>query len=214
MLVVLTACRIERAPSHRDSSRSVARPASAAAPAAVTPQGNASLDSSGFSPGYGLPHPGSWTPVKRYADSSFTIDYPASAAVKPRQPSEEGRREVAISELPACRWPCFVNVTMWRDSAGKGLSGQVRELMTADTTGGNADAADYLPTLLDSLPVGGVPAAHLEMYCGDCTSHAIFTVSRGWIAEVEYSLDDRDGNDPALLAKLESVARSFRWREP
>ena len=213
MLVVLTSCRTERAPSPRDSTRSAARTASTTASPAVTPQGNASLDSTEFAPGYGLPHTGSWTPTKRYADSSFTIDYPASATAGSRKPSGENRREVVISELPACRWPCFVNVTLWRDSTGKGLSGQLRELMTADTTGGNAEAADYLPTLLDSLPVGGVPAVHLETYCGDCTNRAIYMVSGGWIADVEYSLDDRDGNNPALLARLEAVARSFRWRQ-
>jgi hypothetical protein len=33
-----------------------------------------------------------------------------------------------------------------------------------------------------------------------------------WVATIEYSLDDREGYNPALSARIATVARTFRRR--
>jgi len=52
----------------------------------------------------------------------------------------------------------------------------------------------------------------VEEFCGDCTKFAIYSVSDDWMAHIEYSIDDRDGDNPELQHRLETVLRSFRWR--
>lgn len=212
LLAVVVACGSDRAPAHHDSKRATAVSTSAAATPAHGPEGDDSLDETRPRPGYGLPHPGSWTPTKTYDGARYTFTYPASATLEDRKSRGAPGPELSISELPECKWPCYIEVSVWRDSTGKGLNGQLREWMTADTTGGNSDAADYLPTVLDSIPLGGEPAVQLENFCGDCTNHGVYTASGGWIAGIDYILDDREGDNPALMAKLEAIARTFRWR--
>ena len=45
------------------------------------------------------------------------------------------------------------------------------------------------------------------------TSGALLTSHRGWLARIDYNLDDRDGFNEPLLEKPLTVARTFRWRE-
>jgi hypothetical protein len=166
-----------------------------------------------FAPGSGRPYPGSWTPTTTYVDTLFTIEPPASANVRSRAAQPQyGRpnRDVIINQLPECKWYCSVSIEVWRDSTGGGFTRPVRTIKAEDSSQSMGYPDE--PTFLDSLPLGRAPAIHLETYCGDCTSGVIRTASGGWIAEIEYSSDDRNPFDPALLERLRAVARSFRWR--
>jgi hypothetical protein len=164
-----------------------------------------------LAPSYGRPHPGSWEPSSEYADSLFTFRYPSSARVEQRPP-RDGAQEVLVSELPECRWPCYVTVRIRRDTTIAALDTAVREETTADTSD-DPDAGDYAATVQDSLPLGNARAVHLETYCGDCTSGALLTAHGGWLARIEYTLDDRNGYNKPLLSHLVQVARTFRWRD-
>jgi len=206
LLAVAVGCRVDRPHSGSDSQAAPQRDAR------WIPQANASLDSTQFRPGFGLPHLGSWTSVKTFEAERFTIAYPASAKAELRHGDEPGMRMLLISELPACRWPCFVSVQTWRDSTNVGLADYVHRHTHPDTSGGHADAADYAARLIDSIPLGGSPAMFVEEFCGDCTKFAIYSVSDDWMAHIEYSIDDRDGDNPELQHRLETVLRSFRWR--
>ena len=200
-LVLLAACGRSDSKAILDS----ARPQSAVRPPAA-PVGRDSL-----TPGYGLPHAGSWDSTSEYADSLFTLRYPSSATVQ-NKPRTNGEREVWVSELPACRWPCYVSVRIQRHSGGASVDSAVREETTPDTSD-HSDAADYVASIRDSLPLGRFRAVHLETYCGDCTSGALLTSHGPWLARIEYNLDDRDGYNQLLLSHLVATARTFRWRE-
>jgi hypothetical protein len=167
--------------------------------------------SDSLTPGYGRPHPGSWDPTSEYADSLFTIRYPSSAKVE-KKPPQDGAQEVWVSELPECRWPCYVTVRIRHDTSAALLNTAVRE-ETTPATSGNPDAADDVASIRDSLPLGNVRAVHLETYCGDCTSGALLTAHGPWLVRIEYNLDDRDGYNQPLLSHLIATARTFRWRD-
>jgi hypothetical protein len=201
VLVLFTACGSGDSRVIADS----ARPLVVVRPPAVP------MDSSSLTPGYGLPHPGSWDSTSEYADSVFTIRYPSSATAE-EKPPRDGGREVWLSGLPECRWPCYVSVHLERDSSAASLDAAVREQTTTDTAD-DADAADYVASVRDSLPLGNVRAVHLATYCGDCTSGELLTSRGPWLARIEYNLDDRDGANQILLSHLLAIARTFRWRE-
>ena len=162
-------------------------------------------------PGGGAPYPGAWTPTVPYRDSVFAIERPASSKVEIRPQTATRGREVLITQLPDCKWSCFVSISVWPDSSGGGAHAMVRALTSTDTRHA-ALTPEGEAKIIDSLPLGADAAVHLEMSCGDCAMRAIVTSSRGWIARIEYSADDREGYSPALSAHLDAIARSFRWR--
>jgi len=200
-LVFLTAC---------SNGGSRATPDSAKTPV-VDRQPATAVSSDSLTAGYGLPHPGRWDATREYTDSLFTIRYPSSAIVE-EKPARDGEREVWVSELPTCRWPCYVTVRIRRDTSTASMDTAVREETTPDTIN-NPDAADDIASIRDTLPLGNARAVHLETYCGDCTSGELLTSHGSWLARIEYSLDDRDGYNQPLLSNLVAVARTFRWRE-
>lgn len=169
------------------------------------------VSSDSLSPGYGRPHPGHWDPTSEFVDSLFTFRYPSSATAE-KKPPRDGAQEVWISELPECLWPCYVTVRIQHDTSTALLNTAVREETTTLDTTGDPDAADDVASIRDSLPLGNARAVHLETYCGDCTSGALLTAHGPWLARIEYSLDDRDGYNQALLSRLVEIARTFRWR--
>jgi hypothetical protein len=159
----------------------------------------------------GTPHPGAWEPTRPYRAERFSIAYPATAVAQAQQtPSGP---QLVISELPGCRWSCPLVVRTWRDSTGIGLIGLVKGLTAppaaADSDAGCSDRA----VLLDTLPTGGYTSARLRLSCCDCASEAIYTEHAGWLAEIEYSIDDREPAFSPSLGRLQVLARSFRWRE-
>ena len=114
-----------------------------------------------------------------------------------------------VTKLPECTWYCAISVTLRRPAS---LDSAVRAETHPEKAGGNAEAEDYAATLLDTLPVNGARAVHLQRYCGDCSTYAIIVASRDGIADVEYTLDNREREQDQLAGRLEAVARSFRWR--
>lgn len=203
-LLLLAACSRAEPAASRDSAKPAVADAPPASPA--PPASAESLTSS-----YGRPHPGSWEPTSEYADSLYTFRYPSSAHVE-KKPPRGGIEEVSVSQLPDCLWPCYVTVSVQRDTSALPLETAIREETTADTSGGS-EAADEVASIRDSLPLGTARAVHLETYCGDCTSGELVTAHGPWLARIEYDLDDRDGHNERLLAHLVEIARTFRWRE-
>ena len=160
---------------------------------------------------WGTPHPGAWQPTKTFRGDLFSIQYPATAHAEVlRTPAGP---KLVISELPGCRWPCSIVVRTWPDSAGAGLDGLVKSLTTPlagpDSRIGCAERA----SVLDTLRLDGCRGARLAMPCCDCVNEAIYSASQGEIVEIAYLIDDREPAKSPYLAKLQMVARSFRWQQ-
>ena len=164
--------------------------------------------------GMGKAFPGDWTPTATYQDSLFTIEYPAMAKVELKGPDRgngQPYNRVIISPLPECRWSCELTIMVWRDSTRDRLARMVAAVQRPKTR--DEDEMPEGPeSLIDSIPFGPDPAIHLDDYCGDCGQYEVMTTHYPWAARIEYSLDDREGYNPALLAKINAVVRTFRWR--
>jgi hypothetical protein len=211
---IVLACSSGADANGKDSGRGAAPAASVASQPPAAAGDDVDPRDTMVEVGAGRPYPGSWTPTATYVDTLFTIEPPASANVRSRAAQPEyGRpnRDVIIDQLPECKWYCSVSIEVWRDSTRRAVTRPAGTSTTADSAR-SMDDPDDEPTFLDSLPLGRAPAIHLETYCGDCTSGVIRTSSGGWVAAIEYSSDDRNRYDPALLERLRAVARSFRWR--
>ena len=163
-------------------------------------------------PGWGLPHGGAWTPTQLYHGDGWTIEYPASARAEWREARYSEPRELIISELPECTYPCIVTVIVRVDSAADTVASRKA---AADTTGTNADNEDDddESRVIDTLDVGGSRGILYETYCGDCASRLLVVRRGNKVAGIDYNLDDRHPYDPALLERLEAILRSFRWTE-
>jgi hypothetical protein len=167
-------------------------------------------------PGFGMgtPYPGDWTATTMYQDSLFTIEHPASARVEPRPANERYGQpypQLFISALPECKWHCGLTIVVRRDSTRDLLARIVKQTQDPEPLAAT-DMPEGPDAFIDSLPLGADPAVHTTTHCGDCTSFEINTTRYPWVARIEYSLDDREGLNPALAAKLAAVARTFRWR--
>jgi hypothetical protein len=178
-------------------------PRSAPASLEYRPQANLSVDSSAFTPGHGLPTPGSWTPTRSVEWQGVTLEIPVSAEARPGT-DEAG--DFGVSGFPECRWPCGLRIRERPESLDSAVA--------AETRGDGSHEADELSTILDTLPVNGRRAARLERYCGDCSDHVLLIDGGDHLVEVEYVLDDREGDNPALERRLEGVARTARVGTP
>jgi hypothetical protein len=165
--------------------------------------------------GMGVPSPGSWTPTTVHEDSLFTIEYPASAKVE-RRPADTTRGrpypQLIISPLPECRWTCGLTIVVRPDSTRDRLARVIAEVRKPKSPD-EEEMAEGPASVVDTLPFGPDPAVHFSNYCGDCAQYEFMTTHFRWMATIEYSLDDREGYNPALLAKIDGVIRTFRWRQ-
>lgn len=100
---------------------------------------------------------------------------------------------------------------MHRDSTRDPLARIVAVVTEPEPVGAN-DLPEGPERIIDSIPFGFDPALHFSNYCGDCGHYEVVTVHPPWLARIEYSLDDREDYNPALLARIAEVARTFRWR--
>jgi hypothetical protein len=164
--------------------------------------------------GMGIPYPGSWRPTAVHQDSLFTIEYPASARIEQRPADPRNGRpyhELIIAPLPECRWKCRLTIVVRPDSTRDRLARVVAEVRKPKTPS-EEEMAEGPESVIDSIPFGPDPAVHFSEYCGDCGKYEFMTTHHPWVATIEYSLDDREGYNPALLARIDTVIRTFRWR--
>jgi hypothetical protein len=181
-------------------------------PAARAPATSESDTAPAF--GTGTPYPGSWTPTAVHQDSLFTIDYPASAKIEQRPPEPRYGRpnhELIIGPLPECKWDCRMTIVVRRDSTHDVLARLVAAVRKPEPLNDD-EMAEGRESVIDSIPFGPDPAVHFSDYCGDCNKYEFVTTHYPWVATIDYALDDREGYSPALLARIASVARTFRWR--
>jgi hypothetical protein len=195
---------------HLDDAPSTARSAAAALHAAPsTPAATIYRIESDTGPTYGrgVPHPGNWTPTTVYEDSLFTIEYPASAKVQ-REPADTTRSrwypQLVIEPLPECRWTCRLTIVVRRTSNPDLLRRLIAEVKRPKTRD-EEEMAEGPKSVIDTLPFGADPAVHFSDYCGDCGQFEFMTTHGPWVATIEYSLDDREDYNPALLAKIDAV---------
>jgi hypothetical protein len=209
LLVAGAVCCRRSAPSPDTAAVPKAAPATPAPPPPIA----AALDTSPRV-GMGLPFPGSWTPTTVYQDSLFSIEYPASATIEHQPPAtyySPSYPQLVIGPLPECRWRCELRIMVHRDSTRDPLArivAQTRAPKTRDEEG----MAEGPQSLIDSMPFGPDRAVHFTNYCGDCGDYEFMTTHSPWVATIRYTLDDREGYNPALLARIAAVVRTFRWR--
>jgi hypothetical protein len=168
---------------------------------------SASRQSIGLESGDTLPerHPGSWSVTRRVESHLFDIDIPAASQSKPVDPDG-----IEISSLPLCRFFCDLTVSFSADSTS--LDAYVARMRIVDTTD-NPDAADWIPGPPRELTIHGQRALYMDRPCGDCTSGYVMLWRKGAVATLEYSIDDREGDQPGLVCRLLRVAYTFRWRD-
>lgn len=209
ILVVSVGCG--RAPSPTDSAAAVPPAARSTSVASVQA---AALSDTGAEAGWGKPYPGSWTPTAVYEDSLFRIEYPASATIERQAPDARTGHpypRLIIARLPDCKWHCQLTITVHRDSVRDRLAMLVAELSTPKSRDDD-EMPEGPERLIDSLPFGPDRAIHVSDYCGDCGQYEFITTHAPWVATIEYSLDDREGYNPALIKKIDGAVRTFRWR--
>ena len=210
VLVVSVGLGCGRAPSPSDSATAVPRAAPSTAVASI--HANVPSDT-GPEPGSGKPYPGGWTPTAVYEDSLFTIEYPASATIKREAPDASRGHpypRLIVAPLPDCKWHCQLTITVHRDS----VRGRIA-MLVAELSKPKSRDDDEMPegpeAIIDTLPFGPDPALHFSD-SGDCGQYEFLTTHAPWVATIEYSLDDREGYNPALLKNIDGVVRTFRWR--
>ena len=151
-----------------------------------------------------VPRSGSWRATKRVVFAQFSIDIPNVSAARPLDAAIE------IDSFPSCRFFCDLTIQVFRDTTT--LDAYVARMRVVDTTN-NPDGADWAPGLPHELRMNGLRAVYMARPCGDCTSGFIVLSRSGSIAEMEYSLDDREGTQPGIECRIMRVASTFRWRE-
>jgi len=152
------------------------------------------------------PREGSWLATRIAATPRFTIELPAAASPLRLTPDSG----FATDSFPGCRYSCIVSVRFRRDSLHEGAGGYVDRLRR-DAIASGEDGADWAFGPSRRMHVDGKGAVLVDVPCGDCSSASVY-VSRGdTLAEITYSIDDREGYQPGIACRLARVARSFQW---
>lgn len=163
-------------------------------------------------PGFGLPHPGSWDSTRVADGGEFTLIVPNVADARWRDIDRPANRKFRVAELPECSWPCTLTVTTSQDSRKLGLTQWMHDHFRMDAPV-EPTSFDLRPTQLPSVLLGADTALRLSLHCEGCTSEALVTGSKGRIAVIEYSVDSRETDRTALLGHLRAIGRTFRWSE-
>jgi hypothetical protein len=153
------------------------------------------------------PHPGSWTDTRLVRGPGFALLVPAVATAE----LHAADSIFWITDLPACRYFCAIEITRRPNPTGVPLKEFVMRLRAADSTENNRDLTAFQPGPLSVVQVGDQEGFLVQANCGDCTGASLF-VSRGAaIAEIAYSIDDREVEEKSLANALLGVARTFHW---
>jgi hypothetical protein len=152
------------------------------------------------------PHPGSWKSVKRIVRDGFSLEVPMVATFGAA--GSEGA--YAITGFPGCRYYCDITVSLESVAPTMTLDQYVAKRRLVDTTT-NPDAADWIPGPPREISVHGERGLLMEIPCGDCTGGEIVTLHDAKIMSINYTLDDREGQQPGLECRLTRVATTFEW---
>ncbi len=163
-------------------------------------------------PGFGLPHPGSWDSTQVADGGGFTLTVPAVADARWRDPDRPANRKFRVTDLPECSWPCSVTVTTFQHARQMGVKQWMRDHFRMDAPV-DPSSFDPRPTELPSVLLGSDTALRLALHCEGCSSEALVAGSKGRIAVIEYSVDSRDRENTTLLGRLRAVGRTFRWSD-
>jgi hypothetical protein len=161
-----------------------------------------------FQPGESLSpsNPGSWSVTRIERAARFTIEVPAASDTMRILPQPEADTVYSISGFPTCRYYCSLSVAFRKDSARGGA-----EMYVAQQRSKYGDTDEDAPGPWRGLTVDGDAGGIVDNPCGDCTSQSIYTGRADTIAEIQLSVDDRDGYQPGLLCRLARVAQTFQW---
>jgi hypothetical protein len=123
----------------------------------------------------------------------------------------------AFRDCPGCGF----NVSVDRDTTGKGIDGLVAELIAeqraVDSANKDPKRLAYEFDVIDGPPrpieVGGERAYFIDDDCGDCVEARIVLGRPGYIATVHLST----GDDTPMVARhtceMMALGRTFRWRD-
>ncbi len=167
-----------------------------------------------FQPGESIPptKPGSWSVTRAEQAIRFTIEVPSATDGMRLVEHPGGETIYSILGFPSCRYDCSLSVAFHKDSACASAEGYVaRQRSAYDST--NEESAAWAAASWRALTVDGRPGGIVEIPCGDCTSRSVYTARADIIAEIQLSVDDRDGYQPGLLCRLARVAQTFQWAQ-
>jgi hypothetical protein len=159
---------------------------------------------------------GSWTEVRTYTTTGWSIIVPAVAVVTPG--ASEASAGVGIRPFPVCRL-CNISVSVEPDEGG-GPKAVVAKILANEA---RIDSLNHTRGAIDGyefneyhgparvLVRGGDSAIYLRGDCGDCRSGHYFFGDGKRIAHVTYEADNAR-NAEQRACELERVALTFRWR--
>jgi hypothetical protein len=159
---------------------------------------------------------GSWTDVKIFTTSAWSITVPRVAVVTPG--ARDTSSNVSIRPFPVCRL-CEITVSVGPDRGGG--PGAVVQRILADEA--RIDSLNRTRAATDdhefneyhgparTLVRGGDTAIFLQGDCGDCSAGHYFFGDGKRIAHVAYEADNAR-NAELRRCELERVALTFRWR--
>jgi hypothetical protein len=153
---------------------------------------------------------GSWSATRVVQAERFTIEVPVVVSELRIVALDRGDSRYALDGFPGCRYYCSLAVTFQHDSARAGAEAYVSRIRDEHEKAGD-DAADWAPGPWHPMTVDGQLAGIVDIPCGDCTTRSVYTARADTIAEIELSIDDREGFQPGLACRLARVAQTFQW---
>ena len=125
----------------------------------------------------------------------------------------------------ALTWPecekCRFGVNVQRDTTTGGLEARIAKMIASQKV---IDSINNDPrtTIHEFDEIDGPPrpfttaAGHgylIDESCGDCAATTVLFGRRGWIAEIGFGSDDDTPEGGRHECEMQSVAKSFAWRE-